>query len=158
MSTDIIADRLDSTPSRWRLPEEIPRRLGKPIGFAVPASEQEEQRFLGEIWHRKLLRLRNDHVRGSGIVHDGVGGDAHATPWRNDAGAPVAKAVAIGRYRDRRVEHQVVTADEIGHACEVDVEVEDHRGWLRAVVDHLEADPNLQHEPPRDGTTPPPPT
>src|SRR3989442_961663 len=32
----------------------------------------------------------------------------------------------------------VVTADEIGHTCEVDVEVEYHRGWLRAVVDHFE--------------------
>src|SRR5438132_1042530 len=47
MSMDIVADSLNSAPSRWRLPEEIPRRLGKPIGLAVPASEQEEQRFLG---------------------------------------------------------------------------------------------------------------
>src|SRR5467141_135709 len=148
MSIDIVADRLDSAPSRWRLPEESPRRLGKPIGFAVPASEQEEQRFFGEIRHRKLLRLRNDRVGGSGIVHEGVGGDAHATPWRNDAGAPVAKAVAIGRYRDRRVDYQVVTADEIGHPCEVDVEVEYHRGWLGALVDHFEADANLHHGPP----------
>ena len=64
---------------------------------------------------------------------------------RNDARAPVAEAVTIGRHRDRRVEHQIVAADEIGHAREVDVEVEDHRGGLRAVVDHFEADANLHH-------------
>src|SRR5438552_3812072 len=148
MSMDIVADGLNPAPSRWRLPEEIPRRLGKPIGFAVPASEQEGQRFLGQILHRNLLRLRRDQVGGSGIVHEGAAGDARATPWGNDAGAPVAKAVTIGRYRDRRVDHQVVTADEIGHACEVDVEVEYHRGWLRTVVDHFEADANLHHGPP----------
>src|SRR5467141_2164484 len=152
MSMDIVADSLNSAPSRWRLPEEIPRRLGKPIGFAVPASEQEEQRFFGQIRHRNLLRLRNDHVGGSGIVHERAAGDARATPWRNDAGAPVAKAVTIGRYRDRRVDQQVVTADEIGHACEVDVEVEYHRGWLRAVVDHFEADANLHHGLPGSST------
>ena len=64
---------------------------------------------------------------------------------RDNAGAPVAEAVTIGCHRDRRVEHQVVTADQIGHAGEVDVEVEYYRGGLRAVVDHFEADVNLHY-------------
>src|SRR6267378_7401343 len=45
---------------------------------------QARRRFPCEV--RTIRRLRNDHVGGSGIVHDGVRGDARATRWRNDAG------------------------------------------------------------------------
>ena len=85
------------------------------------------------------------------VVDDRVGGDARAARGRDDAGAPVAEGVTIGGHRDRRVEHQDVTADEIGHAGEVDVEIEDHRGGLRAVEDHFEADVNFHGESPVSG-------
>jgi len=90
VSMDIVADSLNPAPSRWRLPEEIPRRLGKPIGFTVPASEQEGQRFLGQILHRSVAPEERP-VGGPGIVHEGAAGDARATARGNDAGAPVAK-------------------------------------------------------------------
>src|SRR5690348_9999066 len=92
--------------------------------------------------------MRSDRVGGSGIVHDCVGGHTRATLWRNDARAPVAEAVTVTRDRDRRVEHQVVTADEIGNAREVNVQVEYHRNGLRALVDHFKADANLHHQSP----------
>src|SRR5271166_1908687 len=143
MSMNVVTDCLNAAPSRWRLPKEIPRRLGQPIGFAIPAPEQEDKRVLGQVRHGNLLRLGNDDVGESSVVDERIGRDARAALGRNNAGAPVAKVVTIGCDRDRRVDHQVVTADQIGHAAEVDVEVEYHRGWLRAVVDHFEADVNL---------------
>ena len=118
---DIVADRLDAVPSRWHLLEEIPRNLGQPIGFAIPASQQKEQGVVGQVRHRNLLRLGNDHVGHPGIVHDRIDGNAHSPLRRDDAGAPVAEAVAIGCDRNRRVEHQGLTADEVGNAREVDV-------------------------------------
>src|SRR5947209_6421342 len=70
MVMNIVADRLNAAPSRWHLPEKLPRRFGQAIGFAISAPKQEEQRFLGQVLHGKLLRLRNDHIGGSRIVHD----------------------------------------------------------------------------------------
>src|SRR4051794_35484501 len=145
MSVNVVADCLHAAPSRWRLPKEIPRRIRQPIGFAIPAPEQEDKRFLGQVRHGNLLRLGSDDVGDASIVDERIGPDARAALRRNNAGAPVAEAVTIGSPRDWRVDHQVVTADEIGHAGEVDVEVEYHRGGLRAVVDHFEANVNLHY-------------
>src|SRR5450432_131479 len=95
-----------------------------------------------------LVRLRNDRVRQAGIVHERVGTHARSALRRNDAGAPVAEAVAIGRNRDRRVEYQIIATDEIGRPGEVNIEVEYHRSRLRTVVNHFETDANLHFESP----------
>ena len=145
MSVNVVADCLNAPPSRRCLPKEIPRRLGKPIGFAVAAAQEEDKRVLGQVWHGHLLCAGNDDVGQARVVDERIGGDARASLGRNNAGAPVAEAVPIGCHRDRRVDHQVITTDEIRHSGEVDIEVEDHRGWLRAVVDHFEADVNVHH-------------
>ena len=58
VAMDVVADRLNAVPARRRLPEEVPRRLRQPVGVAVPAAEQEDQRLLGQVLHRNLLRLR----------------------------------------------------------------------------------------------------
>ena len=52
-----------------RIAEEIPGNLGKSIGFAVSASQQEQQRFLGQVLHGKLSRVGHDYIGCSGIVH-----------------------------------------------------------------------------------------
>src|SRR5664279_4006190 len=143
MAMNIVADRLNAAPSGGRLPEEIPRRLGQTVGFAIATAQQKLQRLRRQIRHEKLSRLRNDRIRGAGIVDQRVDGHARATAWRDDAGTLVAEGVPIGRRRNGRVERQIVTAGEIGRARGVNVEVEDHRSWLRTVVDHLEADANF---------------
>jgi hypothetical protein len=33
----------------------------------------------------------------------------------------------------------------------VDIEIENNRGWLRAVINHFEADVNVHHLPPVSG-------
>ena len=148
MLMDVVADCLNAAPSRRSMLKKIPRRRGQPVGFTIPTPEQVDERVLRQVLHRNLLRLRNNDVRDSGVVDERIGRDAHAALRSNDAGAPVAEVVTIGCHRDRRVDHQAVTPDEIGHTREVDVEVEDHRGWLRAVVDHFETDMNLHHKSP----------
>jgi hypothetical protein len=140
---DEVADRLDAAPSRRRPAEEIPCRLGQPIGLAVAASQQKQQRFLRQVGHRKLSGLGHDDVGCPGIVDERIGRDPRSTLRRDDSGAPVAEAVAVRCDRNRRVEHEIVATHEIGHSCEVHVQVEYHRGWLRTVVDHLEADADL---------------
>ena len=87
-----------------------------------------------------------------GVVDERIGPDARAALRRDNAGAPVAETVTIGCHRDWRVEQQVVAADQIGHAREVDVEVEYDRGGLRAVVDHFESDVNLHYFSPVSGS------
>jgi Putative zinc-binding metallo-peptidase len=47
VSVNEVADCLNPAPSRWRLPEEIPCCLRQPIGFAIPAPEQEDKGVLG---------------------------------------------------------------------------------------------------------------
>ena len=85
------------------------------------------------------------------ISADALVRDTRAALGRNNASAPVAEAVSIGCHRDRRVDHQGVTAEEIRHAGEVDIEVENNRRWLRGVVDHFEADVNVHHLSPVSG-------
>src|SRR5208283_2723304 len=80
-------------------------------------------------------------------VHDRIGRETRAACRRNDAGTPVAKAVPIGRHRYRRVDHQIIAADEIGNPREVDVQVEYHRSGLRTLVNHFESNAYLQSGP-----------
>src|SRR6185312_17473921 len=100
MSVNVVADCLHTAPSRWRLPKKIPRRLRQPIGFAIPAPEQEDKRLLGQVRHRNLLRLGNDDVGQAGIADERIGRDTRAALGRNNASAPVAEAVSIGCHRD----------------------------------------------------------
>ena len=99
---------------------------------------------------------RNDDVRQAAVVDQRVGGNARAAGRRDDAGAPVAEAVAVRAHRHRRIDHEVVATDQVRHAREVHVEVEDHRRGLRAVVDQFEAGANLHHRTPgvRRGSAP----
>src|SRR4029077_16687927 len=64
--------------------------------------------------------------------------------------APVAKAVAIGGERDGRVGNQVVGNDDVGDACVVDAQGQDHRGRLRAVVNQFVAYADLHDGVPAD--------
>ena len=105
---DVAGGRNRRLPGRGPLPaaspEKLPRRLRQAVGLAIPASQQEQQRLLGQILHGMLPRLRSDRVRRSGVVHDRIGRNAHAPLRGHDPRAPVAEAVAISGHRDRRVE------------------------------------------------------
>ena len=42
---NVVADRLNAAPPGRRLPEQVPRRFGQPVGFAIAAAEQELPAF-----------------------------------------------------------------------------------------------------------------
>lgn len=73
MLMDEIADGLDASPSSGRFAEEVPSRLGQPIGFAISASQEKNQGLLGQILHWVLLGRGGDDICLARIVHDRIG-------------------------------------------------------------------------------------
>ena len=60
VAMDPVADRLDAPGAGRRVAEQVPGDAGQPIGLAVTAAEQEDERLLREIFHGMLvLRLRD---------------------------------------------------------------------------------------------------
>ena len=141
---DEVADRLDPRPARRRLAEQLPGDVGQPIGLAIAAAEQKDQRLLGQILDRDAARPRaRPHRAGRCRRTDAVGRQPHAAGGRDDPAAPVAEAVAIGRDRHGGIGGQVIRHDDVGRPREMRAEHRDHRRCLRKVVDHLEADTNF---------------
>jgi hypothetical protein len=68
-----VADGLDATPAERRLPEQRPCDLGKPIGLAIAAAQQEHQGLVGQVFHSVLICLAGDHIRLVRVVHDPIG-------------------------------------------------------------------------------------
>lgn len=137
---DVVADRLHAAPARRGMLKQLPRNGRQAIRLTVAAAEQKQQRLFRQVLYRQLSRLRGEHVRRAGVVDDGIGRNADTALRRDDARTPVAETVAVSRARDRRIEHQVVAADQIGHPREVDIQVENHGRRLRAIVDHFKTD------------------
>ena len=69
---DVVADGLHPTPSRWSLPEEVPRCLRQPVGLAVPAAQQIDQGVLGEVGHGHLTRLGSVGVGTAAVIDQGI--------------------------------------------------------------------------------------
>src|SRR5260370_40421498 len=67
-----------------------------------------------------------------------------------DTAPPVAEAIAIGGYGDRRVRLYVIRNENIGCTRIVNIQHQHHRRRLRTVVDQLVAYPDLHHRPPLD--------
>ena len=88
-------------PPVRRLAEQIPGDAGQPIGLAVSASEEEDERLLGKIFHRMLVLRQGDRVGLARVVQQRIGRQPQPARRRKNAGAPVAKAVPVGRHRDR---------------------------------------------------------
>ena len=94
-----IADRLHPRPTQRRVAEQMPGCLGEVIGFAVAAARQENQRVVGQVLHRALLRRGIDRIGHAGVVHHRAGGDPDTALRRDDPTAPVAETVAVTLHR-----------------------------------------------------------
>src|SRR5450432_1543125 len=90
-----------------------------------------------------LCGPRGGQVRPPGIVDDAIGPQSDAAGGSDDAAAPIAEDIAIGRDRHRRAGHEVIWHDDVGRPGEMGSEDHDHRRRLREVVDQFEADTNL---------------
>mgnify|MGYP004708666919 CR=1 FL=1 len=90
-----ITDRLDPAPAGRSLAKEVPRHLGKVLGVAVTASQQEKQRFFRQFLDRMLLRRKRDDV-GLTRVSDHRRARYPELPGRGDeACAPVIEAIGF---------------------------------------------------------------
>jgi len=101
VTMDEITDRLYARPPRRSLFEEVPGHVGQAVRFAVAAAEQKRQRLGRQILHRVLRGRGRQDVRLAGIAHDTIGRQAHPAAGGDDAAAPIAEDVAVGRDRGR---------------------------------------------------------
>ena len=74
VAMDEIADRLDPRPARRRRLEQLPRRFGQPIGLAIAAAEQVDQRLRRQSSIACCSAEGNDRVGQAAVAHHAVGG------------------------------------------------------------------------------------
>ena len=103
-----IADRLDPTPARRRLTEQVPGCLGKLFRIAVSAPQEKNEGLFRQILYRMLPRRSCNEVRRTRVLDDRRARDPDPPFGGYDTAAPVAEAIAISGYRDRRVRLYVI--------------------------------------------------
>ena len=105
---DVVADRLHARPAGRRAAEQRPGGVGKPVGVAVAAAQQEDEHVVRQVLDRVLLGVRHDRVGQAGVADQEVRRDRQPPLGRHDARADVAEAVAVVARLDRRVEADLV--------------------------------------------------
>ena len=73
MLVDEIADRLHQPPAFAHLAEFRPGDVRQPVGLAIAAAEQIDQRVDGQRVERELRRERRDGVRLAAVVDEEIG-------------------------------------------------------------------------------------
>src|SRR3984957_20985326 len=91
-----------------------------------------------------MLSGRGKHrIWQATVANHAVGSNSQFAGRRDDAAAPVAEQVAIGRVRHGRTRGQMIGDDDVGGAREVRTQHHDHRRRLWKFVVHFESDANL---------------
>src|SRR5437660_10274172 len=90
-----------------------------------------------------LSSRRESRIRLTAVAHDAVGGQTHPAGGCDNAAAPVAEHIAIGRNLDRRAGGEEIRHDDVGGTREVRSQHHDHGCRLREVVEHFESDTKL---------------
>ena len=128
VSIDEVANGLHAPPAGRGLGEQFPSDFGQPVGFAISASQQEQQCFFAAVLAPECCSAHGDtRVGKAAVVHDGIGHDARSPLRRHDPVAPVAEAVSITRIWDRRIGDHVIGPNQIGRSRIVNVQRQDHR-------------------------------
>ena len=83
---DVVADGLDAAGAGGRCAEQVPRDAGQPIGLAVSAAEEEDERLLGKIFHRVLVLRQGDRVGLAGVVQQRTGRQSQPARRRKQCG------------------------------------------------------------------------
>ena len=78
VTMDVIADRLHPRPARRRILEQLPGDIRQPVGLAIPAAEQINQRIRRQVLDRMLNRRGNHGIGQAAVADDAVGVKAHA--------------------------------------------------------------------------------
>jgi hypothetical protein len=120
---NVAADGLDTAPAERRLPEQRSCDLGKSVGPAIAAGQEERQGVVGQILHSVLICVGSDHIRLARVIHDSFGGLPGSSRRSQDPTAPVTKAVAVCTDRDQWAGNKVVWRHQLRDACVVDFNI-----------------------------------
>ena len=115
----------------------------KPVGLAIAAAEQVDQRLRRQLLDCVLPRGGHHRIGQAAVAHHAVSEKTHRARRRNDTAAPIAEAVTIGRDRHARAGGEKVGDDDVGCAREMRAQHHDDRCRLREVVVHLVSDAQL---------------
>src|SRR6202044_2337564 len=114
-----IADRLDSSPARGGLSEQVPSDLQKFFRIAVAARKEKNEGLFGQILYRMLLRGCRDDLGIARVIDDRGTRDPELSLGRDDATAPVAEAIAISGYGNGRLGDYMIRNRKVGCARRV---------------------------------------
>ena len=91
MAADEIADRLDAAPAARRRTEQLPGDVAKPVGFAITAAKQIDQRFARQEFQRDLLGVLFEAVGLAAVLDDEIARDGEIADRRDEAPDLVAE-------------------------------------------------------------------
>ena len=141
---DVVADRLHAAGAGGRLPNSSQAMSGQPIGLAVSAAEQEDERLFGKVLDRVLLlrQARPDRARPC----------RSRAQWPTAGAGPPARRSGCtscqsrrGRASSGRTGRSIMRSGTTMSPARVvmDVQHQHHRRRLRTVVDEFVANANL---------------
>src|SRR5450755_3356929 len=91
-----VADRLHPAPAQRGVRELVPGELGHPVGFAIAAPQEEDQRLLWQLRDGVLNGRRNDRLPLAAVVDGRVGGHAKMPRGGDQTRAPISKPISVG--------------------------------------------------------------
>src|SRR5918997_2800955 len=117
-----IAHSLDAPPTERRIAKKRPGLVHELVRVTVATAEQKHESIFRQILYRMLTRFRVDEVVRAGIAPGGVGPNPRFASRRDNAAAPVAKAIAIGLDGNGRIDHQIIGIQQVSNASVVNVQ------------------------------------
>jgi hypothetical protein len=134
-----VADGLHARPAGRRALEQGPGDFAEAISLAIAAAQQVDDRLIGQVLHRVLLRVGRVFVDQAGVADDEIGRQRQAAGRRQQAADDVAEAVEVLNHIEGRIGAQPIRRFQVVAAGGVDAQRQQHRrgGWT--VIDDLEA-------------------
>src|ERR1700733_8013241 len=103
-------------------------------------AKQKQYSFRRQVLNLVLQSVQIDGVRHARVTNNRVCAEAEMTTGRDEATAPISKAVAVAFNGNRRVRYQVIWTLQFGNAREVHVQRCNHRRCLRKLETELATD------------------
>ena len=114
VAMDVVADVVDTVGAGVRLPD--PTRGWPDDPSRNSGCRGKNDRLLEQVFHRVLVLRSDDRVGLAGVVHQRARREAQPAGRREHAGAPVAKAIPVGRHGHERLRDDAVWSGEVADA------------------------------------------
>jgi hypothetical protein len=143
-----IADRLHQGTTLGMIAELGPGEIRQAVGFAIPTTEQIDERLDRQVVQRVMRGRRRNCVGPAAVLDEEITANGHQPRGRADHMADIAEAVAIFPDRDLGMQVHLVGRDEIGAPHRMHAHGENHGRGLRALIRDLVTCPNFHRHPP----------